>query len=323
MSCTWSSRVSDPQGIWYARCPAGGGNPSPSLGRRENWTGADGKTPGPERIDQGEGIEFGDLVTDDRGRPWILYSRTIRTPGENIYLAQDKGHRYSRRARRPALQLWAASPKGGDWVRQPLTQPGDFEAPAADLDRSGTLHLTSSRKGFNFLFYHQFPNFSQDFDRRHDFTSSASLCSLVRNRICRLQCHRLGPAGPGGLGKGGASGPVRLFRRRELDRPRTALESGAQPPPHTRSRPIRRGVGLLDQHDEEPYLLLPVAGIPVRRPLRSTNRRRRSGFPRRDDPRAVPESLPHRGKGNGRAYGGSGHGSGHPGAAKAASSSTP
>ena len=163
---------SEPQGIWYARCPAGGMNPSASLGSRENWTGADGKTPGPERIDQGEGIEFGDLVADARGRPWILYSRSIRTAGENIYMAQDKGHRYSRRARRPALQLWAASPKGGDWVRQPLTLPGDFEAPAADLDQSGTLHLASSRKGFNFLFYHQFPNFSEDFDRHQDFTSS-------------------------------------------------------------------------------------------------------------------------------------------------------
>lgn len=164
---------SEPQGIWYARCPAGGMNPSAILGRRENWTRADGKAPGPERIDHGEGTEFGDLVTDARGRPWILYSQTVPATGENFYEVRDKGHSYSRRARRPARQLWAASPGDGDWIRRPLTRPGDFGAPIADLDRSGTLHLTSSRKGYNRLFYFQFPNFTGDFDRRHDFTASA------------------------------------------------------------------------------------------------------------------------------------------------------
>ena len=137
----------EPQGIWYARCPAGGMNPSASLGRREHWTQADGKTPGPERIDQGEGTEFGDLVTDDQRQPWILYSQPVPATGENFYEVRDKGHSYSRRARRPARQLWTASPRDGDWIRRPLTRPGDFGAPAADLDRSGTLHLTTSEKG--------------------------------------------------------------------------------------------------------------------------------------------------------------------------------
>ncbi len=164
---------SEPQGIWYARCPAGGTDPSGSLGRRKNWTRADGKTPGPERIDHGEGTEFGDLVTDARGRPWILYSQAVPAAAENIYEFRDKGHSYSRRARRPARQLWAASPREGGWIRRPLTRPGDFGAPVADLDRSGTLHLTSSRKGFNFLFYLQFPNFTDGFDRQRDFTTSA------------------------------------------------------------------------------------------------------------------------------------------------------
>ncbi len=72
---------SEPQGIWYARCPAGGMNPSASLGRRENWTRAAGKAPGPERIDHGEGIEFGDLVTDARGRTSGALGMALATRG--------------------------------------------------------------------------------------------------------------------------------------------------------------------------------------------------------------------------------------------------
>ena len=162
----------DPQGIWYARCPVGDEDPSANLSQKKKWTRADGRTPGPERLDQGEGVQLGDLVSDAGGRPWVLYSQVVQTSSETIYAVQDKGQHYSRRARRPARQLWATSPRDGEWIRRRLTRPGDFGAPAADLDRFGTLHLTSSRAGSNHLFYLQFPNFVEDFQRQHDFASS-------------------------------------------------------------------------------------------------------------------------------------------------------
>ena len=164
---------SEPEGIWYAKCPVGDENPSRSLGTRNKWTGADGGTPGPERFDRGEGAQLGDLVADAEGRPWVLYSRIVQSSSGNVYTVQDKGHQYSRRARQPGRQLWAASPRDGEWIRRPLTRPGDFGAPAADLDRFGTLHLTSSKEGFNHLFYLQFPNFVEEFGRQYDFAATA------------------------------------------------------------------------------------------------------------------------------------------------------
>lgn len=70
-----------------------------------------------------------------------------------------KGHPYSRRLRRkPAGQIWAASPKADGWTRSPLTLPGDYGPPVADLDAQGTLHLTSARDGSWFIFYLQLPD---------------------------------------------------------------------------------------------------------------------------------------------------------------------
>ena len=166
----WQS--SDPQGIWYGRCPVKGRDPSGLFRNAARWTGAGGRSEGAERIDDGESPQLGDLVMDDRGQPWIFYAQTVQVPPDYVFKVQDKGHRHSRRPRRePCQQIWGASPTASGWKRRPLTVPADYGAPVVDLDAGGTLHLTSSRPGSWFIFYLQLPDFARSFHEGQDFTA--------------------------------------------------------------------------------------------------------------------------------------------------------
>ena len=165
----WQS--SEPQGIWYSRCSVKGKQPTALFKNGARWTRSDGRTEGAERVDDGESPQLGDLVIDQKRQLWILYSLTVEVASDHVFHFQDKGHPYSRRPRQqPSQQIWAASPTASGWKRRPLTLPGDFGAPVADLDPQGTLHLTSSRLGGWFIFYLQLPDFGRSFDEGREFT---------------------------------------------------------------------------------------------------------------------------------------------------------
>ena len=167
----WQS--SDPEGIWYSRCSVKGKEPAAAFRNAVLWTGAGGGQ-GAERIDDGVSPQLGDVVIDEKGQLRILYSQTVEVPPDHVFHLLAKGHPYSRRLRRkPAGQIWAASPKADGWTRRPLTLPGDYGPPVADLDPQGTLHLTSARAGSWFIFYLQLPEFAGGFDQGRDFTAVA------------------------------------------------------------------------------------------------------------------------------------------------------
>jgi hypothetical protein len=138
---TWQS--SKPAGIWYSRCTVGGTDVAGRIGQVENWTWADGRSSGAERVDDPEtSSQLGDLVLDGEGRLWIGYSRSVKVPGGQAYRFRSDGTLATNVCPTDAGEIWlAGADREGKWKRVRLTDPGPYHSPVMDLDESGSLHL--------------------------------------------------------------------------------------------------------------------------------------------------------------------------------------
>ena len=137
----WQS--SEPAGIWYSRCKVGGSDVAGRIRQAENWTRADGRSTGAERVDDPEtSSQLGDLVLDGEGRLWIGYSRSVKVPGGQVYRFRSDGTLASNICPSDAGEIWlAGADREGKWTRARLTDPGPYRSPVMDLDESGNLHL--------------------------------------------------------------------------------------------------------------------------------------------------------------------------------------
>ena len=137
----WQS--SEPAGIWYSRCKVGGSDVAGRIRQAENWTRADGRSTGAERVDDPEtSSQLGDLVLDGEGRLWIGYSRSVKVPGGQVYRFRSDGTLASNICPSDAGEIWlAGADREGKWTRARLTDPGPYQSPVMDLDESGNLHL--------------------------------------------------------------------------------------------------------------------------------------------------------------------------------------
>jgi hypothetical protein len=151
-----------PDAIHYSRCSVAAG--AGGLTDASNWTRADGRTRGSERIDAGRGAELGDLAVDAGGRLRVVYSQAVTAPPRASYRFRDGREEYGYKVGGgDAYEVWAAALDGASWKRARLAGPGPFRFPVLDLDSTGTLHLVFGQKSW-FLFYLQLPDFAGRFD---------------------------------------------------------------------------------------------------------------------------------------------------------------
>ena len=107
--------TSDPSAIYYSQCHVAGINPAKSLGDRKAWTQGDGRTPGAERVDQGQSANLGDLSLDGEGTLWVFYSQSTTVEDGFQYRFRDGAQEYDYRGEGQAHQVWAATPSQGRW----------------------------------------------------------------------------------------------------------------------------------------------------------------------------------------------------------------
>jgi hypothetical protein len=260
----WQS--AEPAGIWYSRCMVGGSDVAERIRHEENWTRADGRSRGAERVDDPQtSSRLGDVVLDGEGRLWVGYSRSVKVPGGHAYRFRSDGTVATNICPTDAGEIWLASPDpAAGWKRRRLTEPGPYHSPVMDLDASGSLHLVF---GFDvYLHYLRLPGsgwLSED-------GASADLPDAVWTMTPPASYTVLG-WGSRALVAFEKAGHVVLYAVFDGKRwSRHALydtPTEPMPLPDPGARPARYRVAVLGQRPARPHVLRTLAWKPFQRSI--------------------------------------------------------